>query len=40
MFLVTWIEGDEVNYQFVERDELDSLIKNLNQPVIVQDLVS
>ncbi len=40
MFLVTWIEGDEVNYKFVEKTELDSLLQNLDQNVIVQDLIS
>ncbi len=40
MFLVSWIEGNEVNYQFVEEQELDFLLKNLEQHVIVQDLIS
>ncbi|MFZ3100737.1 MAG: hypothetical protein WA113_00740 [Desulfitobacteriaceae bacterium] len=40
MFLVTWIEGDKVNYQFVEKQELDFLLKKLDQHVIVQDLIS
>lgn len=40
MFLVSWIEGDEVNYKFIEETELDSLLQNLDQNVIVQDLIS
>jgi len=37
MFLVTWIEGEEVNYRLVKKHEVPSLIK-LGHNVIVQQL--
>jgi len=39
MFLVTWIEGEEVNYRLVKKHEIPSLI-NLGDHVIVQKLDS
>lgn len=38
MFLVTWIEGEEVNYRIVKEQELAFLMSNLGQHVIIQKL--
>ena len=40
MFLVTWIEGEEVNYRLVKKQELPKLIEILGQHAIVQKLAS
>ena len=43
MFLVTWIEGEEVNYRLVKKQELSALINSINQisqNLIVQKLAS
>ncbi|MHB1653088.1 MAG: hypothetical protein ACYCVD_11515 [Desulfitobacteriaceae bacterium] len=40
MFLVTWIEGEEVNYRLVKKQELPALVASLGQHVIVQKLAS
>lgn len=40
MFLVTWIEGEEVNYRLVEKQELPKLMTNLGQHAIIQRLAS
>lgn len=36
MFLVTWIEGEEVNYRLVKKQELPALMSIIGQHVIVQ----
>lgn len=38
MFLVTWIEGEEVNYRLVKKQELPNLVETLGQHVIIQKL--
>lgn len=38
MFLVTWIEGEEVNYRIVKKQELPKLVAALGQHVIIQGL--
>ncbi|MDA8227951.1 MAG: hypothetical protein M0T74_09710 [Desulfitobacterium hafniense] len=38
MFLVTWIEGEEVNYRIVQKHELPELMSKVGQHVIVQNL--
>lgn len=38
MFLVTWIEGEEVNYRLVKKHELSKLVVALGDHVIVQKL--
>lgn len=40
MYLVTWIEGEEVNYRLVNKQELNALMTNIGQHVIVQKLAS
>lgn len=40
MFLVTWIEGEEVKYRLVKKQELPKLVANLGQHVMVQKLAS
>ena len=40
MFLVTWIEGEEVNYRLVKKQELPAVIANLGQHAIIQKLAS
>jgi hypothetical protein len=40
MFLVTWIEGEEVNYRLVKKLELPNFVKSLGQHVIIQQLAS
>ena len=40
MFLVTWIEGEEVNYRLVKKQELFNLMMNLGQHAIIQRLAS
>lgn len=37
MFLVTWIEGEEVNYRLVKKHEITSLTK-LGHNIIIQKL--
>jgi len=36
MFLVTWIEGEEVNYRFVKKQELPTLMAIFGQHAIIQ----
>lgn len=38
MVLVTWIEGEEVNYRLVNKRELPRLMATLGQHAIVQNL--
>jgi hypothetical protein len=38
MFLVTWIEGEEVNYRFVKKQELPKVMNILGQHAIIQRL--
>lgn len=38
MFLVTWIEGEEVNYRLVNQREVQTLVASLGLNVIVQRL--
>lgn len=38
VFLVTWIEGEEVNYRFVNQREVQPLVASLGLNVIVQHL--
>lgn len=38
MFLVTWIEGEEVNYRLVQKQELPKFVATLGQHVMVQNL--
>jgi len=40
MFLVTWIEGEEVNYRLVNKQELPSLMATYGQHAIVQKFAS
>lgn len=40
MFLVTWIEGEEVNYRVVKKQELSAVMAILGQHAIVQKLAS
>ena len=40
MFLVTWIEGEEVNYRVVTKKELPSLMSTLGQHAIIQKVTS
>ncbi|HVJ48649.1 hypothetical protein [Desulfitobacterium sp.] len=40
MFLVTWIEGEEVNYRLVKKQDLPALMTTIGQHVIVQKLTS
>lgn len=40
MFLVTWIEGEEVNYRLVKKHELPNFVATLGQHVIIQNLAS
>ncbi len=40
MFLVTWIEGEEVNYRVVKKQELSKLMAILGQHAIIQQLAS
>ncbi|MEA4903110.1 hypothetical protein [Desulfitobacterium sp.] len=40
MYLVTWIEGEEVNYRLVSKNDLAVLMKTIGQHVIVQKLAS
>ncbi|AHF06945.1 hypothetical protein [Desulfitobacterium metallireducens] len=40
MYLVTWIEGEEVNYRLVRKQELTKLMTAIGQHVIVQKLAS
>ncbi|OLN31476.1 hypothetical protein [Desulfosporosinus metallidurans] len=40
MFLVTWIEGEEVNYRLVKKQELPKLMTTLGQHAIIQRLAS
>jgi hypothetical protein len=40
MFLVTWIEGEEVNYRLVQKQDLPKFVESLGQHVIIQNLVS
>ncbi|KLU67720.1 hypothetical protein DEAC_c01240 [Desulfosporosinus acididurans] len=40
MFLVTWIEGEEVNYRLVKKQELPQLMAIIGQHAIIQKLVS
>lgn len=40
MFLVTWIEGEEVNYRFVKKQDLQALMSSIGQHVIIQKLAS
>lgn len=40
MYLVTWIEGEEVNYRLVRKQELTALMTTIGQHVIVQKLAS
>ncbi len=36
MFLVTWIEGEEVNYRVVKKQELSNLMATLGHHAIIQ----
>ena len=36
MFLVTWIEGEEVNYRLVKKQELLKLMACFGQHAIIQ----
>ncbi len=36
MFLVTWIEGEEVNYRLVKKQELPKLMASFGQHAIIQ----
>lgn len=38
MYLVTWIEGEEVNYRLVAQKELQPLLASIGQHVIIQEL--
>lgn len=40
MFLITWIEGEEVNYKIVKKQELPKVMANLGQHAIIQKLAS
>ena len=40
MFLVTWIEGEEVNYRLVKKQELQIVLANLGQHAIIQKFAS
>ncbi|GAB6174661.1 hypothetical protein JCM15765_41390 [Paradesulfitobacterium aromaticivorans] len=40
MFLVTWIEGEEVNYRLVRKQELPGFLATIGQHVIVQSLAA
>ncbi len=40
MFLVTWIEGEEVNYRVVKKQELSTLMATLGQHAIIQKFAS
>lgn len=40
MYLITWIEGEEVNYRLVGKRELTVLMETIGQHVIVQKLAS
>lgn len=40
MFLVTWIEGEEVNYRLVKNMELPKMMTVLGQHAIIQRLAS
>lgn len=40
MFLVTWIEGEEVNYRFVKKQELRTMIATVGQHAIIQKVAS
>lgn len=40
MFLVTWIEGDDINYRLVKKQELPNFVETLGQHVIIQRLIS
>lgn len=40
MFLVTWIEGEEVNYRVVKKQELQTLMASVGQHAIIQKLLS
>ncbi len=39
MFLVTWIEGEEVNYRLVNQKDVQTLVASLGQHVMVQQLL-
>ncbi|HZK52707.1 MAG TPA: hypothetical protein VFC84_00675 [Desulfosporosinus sp.] len=40
MFLVTWIEGEEVNYRLVKKQDLASLMASFGQHAIIQKFAS
>ncbi len=40
MFLVTWIEGEEVNYRLVKKHELPKLMATCGQNAIIQKFAS
>lgn len=40
MFLVTWIEGEEVNYRLVKKQDLQQLMKTLGEHTMIQKLAS
>lgn len=40
MYLVTWIEGEEVNYRIIKNQELPTLMVSLGQNAIIQKLLS
>ncbi|WP_459926995.1 hypothetical protein [Desulfosporosinus burensis] len=40
MYLVTWIEGEEVNYRVVQNQELPTLMASLGQHAIIQKLLA
>ena len=40
MFLVTWIEGEEVNYRLVKKQELTTLMASFGQHAIIQRFAS
>jgi len=40
MFLVTWIEGEEVNYRVVKKQELPRLMASFGQNAIIQKFAS
>jgi hypothetical protein len=38
MFLITWIEGEEVSYRLVKKQELPTVIASIGQHAIIQSL--
>lgn len=40
MFLVTWMEGEEVNYRIVKKQKLSTLTASFGQHAIIQNIAS